>query len=932
MIKAQLDILELDYSPLRYLMGYSESSGRPPVLVGMLGWIIAAMVFAGVIVYGLSVYLDWAVLQFMYASKMGLDWFQVNFYHNNTFIVAAILALLFVNPIPRRSHLFESLTALGRAFARVRGEEEVVSLGPGRLVWLTWQIAKWAIAFSVIASANGVPGFGNLTIIVTMLQNGLGDWAHVLKVFLLPLVPVSGTELVSLIPTMEVQYRLIYAILASILFVAFLRLVLVLVRDFIRVKTNAWMRDLFLILALIVLGVIIGAPYWTMNVATPNNYLIAVIVFASFIVIGVSFHFGIISRTIGMSRRKRWVVYVMGFLLFLTLIVNLGFVVGYSLNWNNNWTDYEWKPMTMKEIQVTRYVAGLENVVSAPISELPAGNTSRIVSLVRQWDHDASYTKMKNQIGVNWMTLSESHILYLNGHEYWAAPTTINYPAEDWISHHLIYTHAARIILIDSHNGEFVPVQKAFGVKSEPSIYYGEEFPDDVYVRVKGFEEIGNASYTGEPDYTLSGWKRTLWFLLKEGQVGFAFTPPQDDMMMLHIRDVHTRVESVLIDGLRADRATYLVTDGDRTYYLVQVYVDYPIHSGFSASSYLRFFGVVLVDVEDGQMYPYNVSEPDGFLTSFYSNYYSTWKPLPDWLVPQMRYPEDLLGTHEIPGQLDVDFRFHVGDPFVWRSGSDFYERPEATEVLYILTMTENRADFVGLQLVEYQASPGRNLAGLYIAYGGERLGNILLYRISNSTTQPIGPSAALQALETDEYVRQQLTLLPNYRLGNILLYLIGNSLYYFIPVYINTEVQNAVITKMAFVAVVDAATGTKVAVGADSSDAYYALSGGTPTQVGYPERENRVKSLFTTNGYSLVSPTAINANVEIQVTNTTYVEEGDWANVENAIGSFIRDYCQKYGVTEVYYWSSPTGQLNFGILVATGGVVNLYYMTVQAR
>lgn len=49
----------------------------------------------------------------MYASKAGLDWFAVDFYHNNTFIVAAALALLFVNPIPRRSHLFEALLALG---------------------------------------------------------------------------------------------------------------------------------------------------------------------------------------------------------------------------------------------------------------------------------------------------------------------------------------------------------------------------------------------------------------------------------------------------------------------------------------------------------------------------------------------------------------------------------------------------------------------------------------------------------------------------------------------------------------------------------------------------------------------------------------------------------------------------------------------------
>ena len=62
----------------------------------------------------------------MYASKAGLDWFAVDFYHNNTFIVAAALALLFVNPIPRRSHLFEALLALGGAFACIRGEEEAV--------------------------------------------------------------------------------------------------------------------------------------------------------------------------------------------------------------------------------------------------------------------------------------------------------------------------------------------------------------------------------------------------------------------------------------------------------------------------------------------------------------------------------------------------------------------------------------------------------------------------------------------------------------------------------------------------------------------------------------------------------------------------------------------------------------------------------------
>lgn len=913
-------------------MEHRDRTEPPSSLFGILGWFVVVAAFVGVVVYGLSIYLDWIVLQSMYASKAGLDWFAIKFYHNNTFIVAAVLAFLFVNPIPRRSHLFEAFSALGREFARATGEQEVVSLGVGKILWLIWQVVKWAIGFWIIAGANGIPGFGNVAIIITMLQSGLGSWGQVLRVFQLPLFPASGTELVALMPTMEVQYRLVFDIVSAIVLVAIIRLILMLFRDYLRIKTNAWMRDLFLILALGALEVIIGAPYWVMNIVTPNNYLIAITVFISFLVIAASFQFEVIRRTIGMTRRRRWIMYLTALFLLSTLIVNLSFAVGYSLNWNNNWTDYEWKPMTMKGIEVTRWSAGIQNITTEPLSSLPAGNTSKIVSLVRQWDHDASYTKMKNQIGVNWMKLSESQIIYLNGHEYWAAPTTINYPTTDWISHHLIYTHATRIIFIDSHTGEYVPIQQAFGIKSDPSIYYGESLTDDVYVHVRGFEEIGNASYAGAPDYVLSGWQRTLWFLANEGQVGFAFSPPQDNIMMLHNRDVFQRVRDTLIYGLTTDNSSYLVTDGSRTYYLIQVYTNYPIYSGFSGSSYLRFFGVVLVDVEDGQMYPYVIAKPDGFLNDFYRNYYPSWKAPPNWLIPQLRYPEDLLGTAVHHGQLDVAFKYHVSDPFIWRSGSDFYERPASTEVLYILDNFGNRVDFVGLQLVEYQASPGRNLAGMFIAYGSDQLGKLSLYRISNSTTQLIGPSAALQAVETDDYVRQQLTLLPNYRLGNILLYLVGNHLYYFIPVYINTQVENAVITKMAFVTVVDASTGAKVAVGPDSAQAYYAISGGTPIILGSAQREQKLNSVFTSKGYLLISPTEINANVEIRIANITYTDESQLASVNATVNSFIASYCQKYNSTEVYQWTAPDGGLDYGVLVSTGGVVKLYYIEVQIR
>jgi hypothetical protein len=220
----------------------------------------------------------------------------------------------------------------------------------------------------------------------------------------------------------------------------------------------------------------------------------------------------------------------------------------------------------------------------------------------------------------------------------------------------------------------------------------------------------------------------------------------------------------------------------------------------------------------------------------------------------------------------------------------------------------------------------------MFIAYGSDQLGKLNLYRISNSTSQLIGPSAALQAVETDDYVRTQLTLLPNYRLGNILLYLIGNHLYYFIPVYINTQVENAVIAKMAFIAVVDATTGAKVAVGADSSQAYYAISGGTPVRLESAARVQKLNSLFTDKEYSVVNPDKINANVEIRIANITYTDETQWASVAATVNNFITSYCQKYNTTEVYQWTTPDGGLNFGVLVSTGGIVKLYYIQVQIR
>ncbi len=925
-----------------------------------LVWVFVAVVALIITLYGMWVYLNWTILETVYQTKVGIDWFGTVFYHNYTFVVAGLLALLTVNPRPGKSDLWDGLNALSNAMAKARREwydsgtlpTVNVRLKPRYVTWALWQMVKWSLAFLVIVSLNGFPSLGNLTVPITMLSMGLGSWSVVGRVFSLPFSPATGSEIVSLMPTLEIQYRILYHVLAAGVLVVMARFFLRLVKNFALVQRNAWLRDLFAVLAGFVGLVILGAPYWAMDVTTPFDYAIVWTVFAIFLGGVFFFQFDLLKRTLSLSKRRRWVVTGAGVAILLVLLVNVGVVVAFRFNWNNNWLSYEYQPMTQKQIEVTRWAAGLENVTRLQVANISQGSPGTILPLVRQWDADASLTTMKNQIGFNWMKLSDSNIIHspVNGREYWVAPTTINYPKTDWISQHLIYTRAAKILVIDSHTGNNATLTEVFGIPREPLIYYGEQIPFNVYVHIKGISEVEEplfGTYGGDPDYVLSGWQRSLWFLA-DGQLGFAFSPPQEEVQMLYNRDVLARVSTVLISGLNVDRDTYLVSDGNRVYYAVQVYASYPIHSGFSLSPYMRFFGVVLVDIENGKMQGYTVAQPgpDDFILEFYRQYYPTWGAAPSWLVPQLRYSEELLGRHDQAGQLDMDFQVHVTDPTVWRSGSQFYERPiittttttgtpverpELTEVFFVLMDIGGSIKFVGLQLVEFRESPGKNLSGLYVALGGDQLGEKILYQIRGDETF-VGPSAAIQAFEAEQSVKSQLQLIPNNRFGNILLYSVGGELVYFIPVY-QTE---QVITKMSFIGAVDARTGKNVGFGPDSISAFNAMrSTQLPTKTP-DERLGRIYNEFRTRGFTnIANYTDVNEQREIQKLTSTYIDESQWDSANATIQAFINflRMDKGYAGSRIDSWGVQTSDtVNLGVTLIEGSDRVLYYISIKYR
>jgi hypothetical protein len=915
----------------------SEEGGRDQarlfkwlsVFILILIGIIAVLSVAWVI-------LQWSIAESVYSLKAGLDWFGITFYSDYTFVAAALFSLLLVYPGPGGSDLWKLGTV---AYRRMRPyvEEEEERRPSEKLnvwLWILWQTIKWAIGFYAFATFGAFPFLGPIMDPIRMMVMGLGSWEDVPRAFALPVAPASGASLVGLMPTLTVQYTVISYVLSAVLLVAAARLFLRLLINLATRRSAIWMRSLLSLIAVILVEIVLGAPFWLMNIATPYVYgIVWSLLLLS--LLGIGF----LSRR-NLEGQRLNVFKGVAVLLAILLLVQVAAGAFYFFNWNNNYLPYQWYPQTQKQITVTRWAAGLDGIHVSNITTLPTSNPVTTLDLVRQWDQQAAAVTNTKEIGAyNWMGLASSEIVFYKGTEYWVSPTTPVFPSTDWISEHLIYTHAAKVLVINTHNGSVIPTTNAFGVPSEPLIYYGEGpgFSQSVYVHVPGYDEVQNVSFTGTPDYVLDGWQKSMWFAFAEGQLGFAFSG--QSLNMLWNRNIFSRVGEVLISGLVMDPSAYVVSDGKNLYYALQVYIDYPLESGFAASPYLRFFGVVLVNIQDGSMQGYTVSNllsPTGlngtdFITRFYQNYYPSWKAPPAWLVPQLRYPEQLLGSPFVPGQLDYDFVFHVSDPFVFRSGTQFYERAGNSTVQYIPFAVSNRTYFVGLQLVQYQGVVSKNLGALYIAYGGDRLGQIYLYQNPSQSTLIIGPTAAENALTTNQQVRTQLTLLPNYRFGSYLLYSVGGHLTYFVAVYTNPG-TSGVVTQLPFMTAVNPATGT-VAVGPDAARAYESLGLGNVTTVAAPTREaviHQIDTLIGSEGYSLINATSVNPTVWV---NTGTVSLGA-AGANQTIGQVTR-LLQTYGQgsigNAVYTWIDPSGNLNFGVLkVPASGVTELFYVTIK--
>ena len=542
-----------------------------------------------------------------------------------------------------------------------------------------------------------------------------------------------------------------------------------------------------------------------------------------------------IERLIPMGGSQKSFAVVAGFLIVIVVMLPViqGLYYGIQMD-GDRYIDWKFNLETNKEIEITTWAAGLSDFEVKPLDALTFNTTpeTEVESLtnVRQWDQTASYLRMRNQIGTNWMQLADSDIVLLKNHEYWLAPLTFDTSATwtSFINQHILYTHTEGLVVLDAFSGELVEgdnLVSLFNRSADINFYYGEGrgFGDVVFVNVPNFEEVGNATFGGTPDYQLSGFE-SFFYILTMGPEAWSYLGR--DMDMLVERDVLSRVDSIMLQGLTVDRDPYIVVDDSgNLFYAVSIYIDYQLSTGYAHENYMRFMGVCLVGVESGDMQFYAAPSTDEglFLDITYRDYYD-WQETPDWLQSQLKWPEDLYER-----QLNVAYIFHVDEGEKWSTGIDFHQAPEGGDTRYVIMNIEGEERFIAYHNAEFRLATAHNLAGIYIMGCGDKdFGRFTFYKAGeDGFSDWLGPTAAVQAFETNDVVRTQLQLWGAHRYGNRLLYHLGGELFFVIPVFLEVETsQNRVIQKLGGVGLVDVESGDRVELGTSVVEAYYKMFG----------------------------------------------------------------------------------------------------------
>ncbi|MEM4497639.1 MAG: UPF0182 family protein [Nitrososphaerota archaeon] len=606
----------------------------------------------------------------------------------------------------------------------------------------------------------------------------------------------------------------------------------------------------------------------------------------------------------------------------------------------------EWLgPYIKQEIEVNRYLADISGItiIRYNFTRGQAGGISLVksyddLSLVRLWDWDAAFTKLKPEIGlIPYVDFEDSDILRFGNRLYWSASMKPILPRgvqleNVWYNEHLVYTHVPNgFLLLDANNGSIVDSSAFF---KQRRIYYGEGgLLETTWAAIilgkEESDEITGTRYSGRGGIVVGPpitWLYDATFLLSY---------PDKEVKLLRYRDIYERLGLLLPYFTYRWNGEYVdmfpVTDGENTYWLMPLIVKIPASNvpWSKGSSYVRFIGYALVDIYHGDV-RLIITGRDFFSELIRSAYEDILiDEVPDWLRNQTRFPAEVFRY-----QVEMFNYYHVEDPATFIHAREFYEIPEGVEAYFVIARYPGfeRPEFVGILSLQLKGSLGRNLAGFMIVRNDyPHLGEKIFYKVPvEAETKLLGPSAAMEALERHAEFRKLRTLLENPRMGDTLLYYIGDQLVYVIPVY--TSPAGGVVAQLGTIATIGAEFTGRYYIGLGSSlrESFNAFLGELEGAPAPREMDihNLTLSVLRELGVKIAYPKEVSSHL---VFEEGVFEEGSEEELRALVTGFVEKWVFGRGLDRVLVWSEENKMI-VGSIFSENGVVELHYIAIAGK
>lgn len=306
---------------------------------------------------------------------------------------------------------------------------------------------------------------------------------------------------------------------------------------------------------------------------------------------------------------------------------------------------------------------------------------------------------------------------------------------KNWNNLHTVYTHGSGVIAAYANQRPLADDKESAGIqwaqgneasendlvsagpgRFEQRVYFGEQSPSySIVGRPSGAKPVeldlsagasdkdDTTTYDGKGGVAIGSTWRRLLYSIKFNSANFLLSERvNEDSQVLYDRTPRERVEKVA-PWLTLDNDAYPVVANGRILWVLDGYTTTDRYPGSQSESfktmtndslqqqtgvptlptddinYMRNAVKATVDAYDGTVTLYAWDESDPILKTWSKVFPGTVQPksaIPDWLMPHLRYPEDLFKVQRY--QLA---KYHVTDAAAFLNGSDWWQVPEDPNV-----------------------------------------------------------------------------------------------------------------------------------------------------------------------------------------------------------------------------------------------------------